>query len=90
MSQDPDTPKGHDPDKRQREALRDLDRVSETSELIGTSAFVRAANKAKNHINASDKNANDQIEVWGTRIARILAILFVIYLIYTLLTMTTR
>lgn len=78
----------HDPDKVRRDALRDLDRVNNTSEVFGTSAFARAANKAKSHLNASDKNANDQIEVWGTRIARILAVAFVVYLIYTLANMT--
>lgn len=84
----PNGGKGHDPDKIRRDALRDLDRVNNTSEVFGTSAFARAANKAKGHINASDKNANDQIEVWGTRIARILAIAFVAYLIYALVNMT--
>lgn len=88
MARAPDHKGGHDADKKQRDALRDLQRLNDTSETIGSSAFARAANKAVRHINASDKNADDQIEVWGTRIARILAILFVIYLIYTLLTMS--
>ncbi|MEP0521957.1 MAG: hypothetical protein ABJO09_18025 [Hyphomicrobiales bacterium] len=88
MANEPQQGKKHDPDKVRRDALRDLDRVNDTSEVFGTSAFARAANKAKNHLNASDKDTNDQIEVWGTRIARILAVGFVIYLIYTLVNMT--
>lgn len=83
----PNQGKDHDPDKVRRDALRDLDRVNNTSEVFGTSAFARAANKAKSHLNASDKDAADQVEVWGTRIARILAVIFVIYLLYTLANM---
>ncbi|MBG6207577.1 hypothetical protein IWQ49_002233 [Labrenzia sp. EL_126] len=82
--------KDKDSKERQREdALRSLDRVGAESETIAGSTFVRMADRAKGHMSAADKNEDDQIEVWGTRIGRgaglVFAIGLVIYLVVTYL-----
>ncbi|MBG6174703.1 hypothetical protein IWQ55_002224 [Labrenzia sp. EL_208] len=82
--------KNKDSKERQREdALRSLDRVGAESETIVGSTFVRMADRAKGHMSAADKNEDDQIEVWGTRIGRgaglVFAIGLVIYLVVTYL-----
>ena len=69
------------------EALRDLDRLTSQGEVIGTSAMVRAARKAGDHLTGADAPKDDPIEVWGTRIGRGLGAVFfvflVVYLVYT-------
>ncbi|MET1415997.1 hypothetical protein ABVF61_27250 [Roseibium sp. HPY-6] len=81
--------KQHPKDKQREEALRSLDRVQAESETIVGSTFVRMADRAKSHLSAADKDEDDQIEVWGTRIGRgagvIFAIGLVIYLAVTYL-----
>lgn len=77
----------HDPDAKSKAALRDLQRLQNTSEVVGTSAFVRAANKARDHMSAADKAADDPVEIWATRIARVLAVCAFAYLVYFLLTL---
>ncbi len=82
--------KNKDSKERQREdALRSLDRVGAESETIAGSTFVRMADRAKGHMSAADKNEDDHIEVWGTRIGRgaglVFAIGLVIYLVVTYL-----
>lgn len=77
----------HDPEAKSKQALRDLERLQNTSEVVGTSAFARAANKARDHMSATDKDADDPVEVWATRVARALAVLAFAYLVYFLLTL---
>ena len=79
----------HPKEKRQEEALKAIDRVQAESETVVGSTFVRMADRAKDHLGAADKDENDQIEVWGTRIGRIAGAVFavglVIYLAVTYL-----
>ena len=70
---------------RAREAREALRRV-EQAEVAGTSAFSRAAN----HMRAGDADADDPMEVWGTRIGRGLAVVFAIGLIVWLVGHLTR
>ena len=81
--------KKHPKEKQREEALKALDRVQAESETIVGSTFVRMADRAKYHLSAADKDNDDQIEVWGTRIGRgagvIFAIGLVIYLAVTYL-----
>ncbi|WP_420334575.1 hypothetical protein [Roseibium sp.] len=81
--------KKHPKEEQREEALKALDRVQAESETIVGSTFVRMADRAKNHLSAADKDNDDQIEVWGTRIGRgagvIFAIGLVIYLAATYL-----
>ncbi|WP_029062677.1 hypothetical protein [Labrenzia sp. DG1229] len=76
-------------EQQREDALRSLDRVGAESETIVGSTFVRMADRAKGHMSAADKNEDDQIEVWGTRIGRgaglVFAIGLVIYLVVTYL-----
>ena len=65
---------------RRREALRDLERVGETSEVIGTSAFTRAARGTLDHFSANDAEGGDWAEVWGKRIARGLSLAALVFL----------
>jgi len=68
----------HPKEKKRQEALQALDRVEAESETIAGSTFVRMADRAKKHMSASDKDEDDEIEVWGTRIGRALGLVFAI------------
>jgi len=68
----------HPKEKQREEALRTLDRVQADSETIVGSSFVRMAERAKDHMSAADKDEDDRIEVWGTRIGRSLGLVFAI------------
>jgi len=76
-------------EKEREEALKTLKRVETDSETVFGSTFVRMADRAKDHLNAADKDEDDRIEVWGTRIGRgagaVFALGLVIYLIITYL-----
>ncbi|POF32705.1 hypothetical protein [Roseibium marinum] len=69
---------GHPKEKQREEALRALDRVEAESETIVGSTFVRMADRARNHMSAGDKDEDDRIEVWGTRVGRGLGLVFAI------------
>ncbi len=71
--------------RRAREAREAL-RGAEQGEIAGSSAFARAAN----HMSAGDRDADDPIEVWGTRIGRGLALVFAIGLVVWLFGHLTR
>ncbi|TYC70145.1 hypothetical protein FMN63_09595 [Stappia sp. BW2] len=77
----------HPKEKLRKEALHTLDRVNAESETVAGSTFVRMADRAKNHLSAADKDEDDRIEVWGSRIGRGLGVVFAIGLaIYLLVT----
>lgn len=71
------------------EARRALEAVHRDSDAIGQSALARTANRVRDHFAAEDKERDDPIEVWGTRIGRFAGLLFavglVIYLAVTYL-----
>lgn len=76
-----------DHDKQQRDALQALDRVEAESETVAGSTFVRMAQRAQNHFGAADREEQDSIEVWGTRIGRAAALVFAVgLLIYLAIT----
>ncbi len=66
------------------EARRDLERIGDQSEVIGTSSFARAANRARDHFTGADARQDDAIEVWGRRVGRALSVIFVLFLIWWL------
>jgi hypothetical protein len=70
MSQDP---------SRNTESRRILDRVARDSSggLAGASVMARAVERSKNHLVAGDADQDDRIELWGTRIGRVLGLAFV-------------
>ncbi|WP_422020642.1 hypothetical protein [Roseibium sp.] len=67
--------------ERRDEALRAIDRAQAESETVVGSTFVRMADRARDHMSAADKDADDHIEVWGTRIGRSLGLMFAIGLV---------
>lgn len=73
-------------EKKQQEALRAIDRVQAESETIVGSTFVRMADRAQKHMSAADKNADDPVEIWGTRIGRAAGLIFAVGLVIYLFT----
>lgn len=71
----------HPKEREREEALRALDRVQAESETVAGSTFVRMAERTKSHLAAGDKDPEDRIEVWGSRIGRMAGVLFAIGLI---------
>ncbi|MEO0637020.1 MAG: hypothetical protein AAFY73_10265 [Pseudomonadota bacterium] len=72
-------------------ARRDLERVNEQSEVLGSSSFARVATKARDHVMGADApDQDDWAEVWGRRIGRSFGIVFAAYLVWWLLTFLTR
>ncbi len=68
-------------DETQRRALRDIERLDEQSEVIGTSQFRRSANRARDHFMGADNVPDEKIEIWGKRIGRVLSLIFVVALV---------
>lgn len=72
-------------DKVTREAQRDLERITASSEVLGTSALRRAAEHTKDHFAARDAQGpdgtDDWAELWGRRIGRGLSLVGVVVLI---------
>ncbi len=66
--------------RRKRESERLLERVSTESEVVGTSSFVRQANKARDHLTGADGDQSDSVEIWAKRFARGLSIVAFIFL----------
>ena len=73
-----------DHEKTAAEAKKTLERLGDESEVIGTSAFVRSANRARRHFAGADAPAGDAVELWGRRLGRALAALFAIFLVWWL------
>lgn len=71
----------HPKETERKEALKALDRVHVESETITGSTLARMADRAKDHIGATDKSEDDWVEVWGTRIGRGAGIVFAIGLV---------
>jgi len=71
-------PMGQNPPD-QTESRRILERVAHDSRggLAGTSVMARAVERSKSHLAAGDADQEDRIELWGTRIGRVLGLAFV-------------
>ena len=61
---------------RDAESRRILDRVAR-EEHSALGFLGRGTERARGHLNADDADQNDWIEVWGTRIGRIIGMLIV-------------
>jgi hypothetical protein len=72
------------------QAHRDLERLKDESEVVGSSAMARAAKKARDHYAATDAPENDPAEIWGRRVARVLATAFTIFLLWWLVSYLLR
>lgn len=71
------------PDKndKSQEALRDLERVNKEGGLVNTPQLKGRSKSVKGHFMAEDVDPSDRIEVWGSRIGRILSLIAVFLLI---------
>ncbi|PYE87993.1 hypothetical protein C7477_10935 [Phyllobacterium leguminum] len=63
-------------DEGQAEARRILDRINRESDP-DHGMVARGFERAKNHLSAADADQADAIEVWGTRIGRVLGLVLV-------------
>ncbi len=74
-------------DEAALESRRILERADRDSETVGASSLARSVDKTRKHFLGDDKDAEDPIEVWGTRIGRALSLIgvtaLVIYLYNT-------
>lgn len=63
----------------QTESRRILERVAHDSSggLAGASVMARVVERSRSHLAAGDADQDDAIEVWGTRIGRVLGLAFV-------------
>lgn len=68
-------------DDKSKESRRILERVSQEAEAGGRSAIDRAANRARDHLAATDVDRSDWTEYWGTRIGRSIGALFLVGMI---------
>ncbi|MGE0501116.1 MAG: hypothetical protein AB7I79_05570 [Rhizobiaceae bacterium] len=60
---------------QQRESRRILDRVEQESARDVLGAAGRAARRVRSHVDASNVDPDDRIEVVGTRIGRVLGLI---------------
>jgi hypothetical protein len=67
--------------ERKTESRRILERVSQEAESGGRSALERAAQRARDHVAATDVDREDWAEYWGTRIGRTIGAVLLVGLI---------
>ncbi|MGN6550138.1 MAG: hypothetical protein ACTHJ3_09625 [Pararhizobium sp.] len=72
------------PDDRARAARRELDRLKEEGGLFALSGLKARSRSLKGHFAAADADRDDRIEVWGTRIGRILGAIALVVLCFWL------
>ena len=77
----------HDPSEQ---AKRDLKRLSEEGGLLNTPKMKPRSKTVKGHFLADDVDPSDRIEVWGSRIGRILSLIAVIVLLLWLVNFLTN
>jgi hypothetical protein len=65
---------------RESESQRTLDRIARETDG-GSDLFSRTARRARDHVSAADKDPGDQMELWGTRIGRLLGLVLLVALI---------
>lgn len=79
----------HD-DQKSRDAQRDLDRLREEGGLLNAPKMKPKSKTVKGHFLAEDVDQSDRIEVWGSRIGRILSLIAVFILIIWLVNFLQR
>lgn len=75
--------------ERQAESRRILERVGREGD-IGSSFAGQTLRRTRDHFAAADADDKDAIEVWGTRIGRLLALVFFLVLVVWLIGFLTR
>ena len=74
----------------EKESRRILERVARETDPSGTSFVARTAKGMRDHVAAVDADRTDPIEVWGTRIGRILGLLLALGMMVWLVLFLTR
>ena len=76
--------------ERRDASRRALDQAGE-GEIVGTSAFARAADRLGGHFGAGDRDPGDRVEVWATRLGRGLGLVaFVALAVYLYISYAPR
>ncbi|WP_315926134.1 hypothetical protein [Mesorhizobium sp. SP-1A] len=69
----------HERDRQQeRESRRILDRIARETEPGLSPLISRAVRNARDHVAAEDADPTDAVEVWGTRIGRVLGLVLAV------------
>ena len=77
-------------DDKSKQAQRDLDRVNTEGDLVNTPRLKGKSKSVKGHFMAEDVDQDDRIEVWGSRIGRILSLVAVFLLLIWLVDFLQR
>ncbi|TPJ51001.1 MULTISPECIES: hypothetical protein [unclassified Mesorhizobium] len=72
------------------ESRRILERVARETDPAATSLAARTAKAVRDHVAAADADRADPIEVWGTRIGRIIGLLLALGLMVWLVLFLAR
>ncbi|UVK39859.1 hypothetical protein LHFGNBLO_001271 [Mesorhizobium sp. AR10] len=72
------------------ESRRIIERVAHESDPGGTSFVARTAKGARDHVTAADADRSDPIEVWGTRVGRVLGLAIALGLLIWLVLFVSR
>lgn len=68
-------------ERRRREAIADLERIAEQSDVVGASAFRRSAERVRGHFLGEGGDNADWADIWGRRIGRVMSLLFLLALV---------
>ena len=72
------------------ESRRIIERVARETDPGSNSFFARTAKGARYHVTAADADRSDPIEVWGSRIGRVLGLLIAIAMLIWLVFYVTQ
>jgi hypothetical protein len=76
-------------DDRSAESRRILDRVARESDGSSPTLLGRTATRTRDHLSAADVDPSDRIELWGTRIGRIIGGIALVAMVLWALSMLT-
>ena len=70
-----------DQEDQSRKAMQDLEKLKEEGDLLHAPKLKAKSKTVTGHFMARDVDPSDRIEVWGTRIGRILSLIALIALV---------
>ncbi|MCY6383203.1 hypothetical protein [Hoeflea prorocentri] len=70
-----------DHDDQSRKALQDLEKLKDEGNLLHAPKLKTKSKTVTGHFMAKDVDPSDKIEVWGTRIGRILSLIALVALV---------
>jgi hypothetical protein len=72
------------------ESRRIIERIAREADSSGASFIARTAKGARDHLAAADADRCDPIEMWGTRIGRVLGLVLMAGLMIWLVSLVVR